>query len=70
MADFEVGIPDAEKTIVFEAFYDSILTKILAAGNGLGLAILKEFVSLHNGSIKTVNNLPKGVVFIVELLPK
>lgn len=67
VSDFGIGIPEAEKGKIFEAFYESSRTNTNAEGKGLGLAIVKEFVSLHNGTIKVEDNQPKGSVFIVEL---
>ena len=38
-------------------------------GNGLGLAIAKELISVHKGTITAENSSDKGTVFTI-LLPK
>ncbi|MCX6291133.1 MAG: HAMP domain-containing sensor histidine kinase [Bacteroidetes bacterium] len=64
VADGGAGIPDAEKTKVFEKFYrlgkeETRTTK----GTGLGLYIVKYIVEHHNGKITVRDNSPKGSVF-------
>lgn len=36
-------------------------------GSGIGLHIVKEYVSLHGGEVKVENNHPKGSIFIITL---
>lgn len=62
------GIPDDEKTKVFDRFYrldDSRARD--TGGTGLGLAITKEAVLLHNGTIRVENAHEGGSVFIITL---
>lgn len=68
VADNGIGIPDKEKTKVFDRFYrigneDTRKTK----GTGLGLFIVKEIVKAHNGRIIVEDNKPEGTVFKVFL---
>ena len=35
--------------------------------SGLGLSIVKEFVQLHNGSIKVQDKAPSGSIFVVRI---
>jgi signal transduction histidine kinase len=62
------GIPDAEKTKVFEKFYrlgkeETRTTK----GTGLGLYIVKYIVEHHQGKITVYDNVPEGAVFEIIL---
>jgi signal transduction histidine kinase len=62
------GIPDKEKKRIFEKFYrvgneDTRKTK----GTGLGLYIVKEVVEAHHGTIKVLDNQPRGTLFSIRL---
>jgi two-component system sensor histidine kinase GlrK len=47
------GIPEPEREKVFEAFYRGTDTPIAAIkGSGLGLSIVKEYVTLHRGNVE------------------
>ena len=49
------GIPAPEREKVFEAFYRGTETPIAAIkGSGLGLSIVKEYVTLHRGRIEVL----------------
>lgn len=66
------GIPDSEKTKVFDRFYrldDSRARD--TGGTGLGLAITKEAVLLHNGSVEVIDAPEGGSIFkiIVPIEP-
>ncbi|MBR0366161.1 MAG: HAMP domain-containing histidine kinase, partial [Clostridia bacterium] len=65
------GIPDSEKTKVFERFYrldDSRARD--TGGTGLGLAITKEAIQLLGGSIELVDGAGGGSRFIIRLPEK
>jgi signal transduction histidine kinase len=57
VADTGCGIPPEETTQVFEKFYRGTSSHGEARGAGLGLAIAKHFVELHQGRI-WVDSLP------------
>jgi two-component system, OmpR family, phosphate regulon sensor histidine kinase PhoR len=64
VSDQGIGIPDNERTHVFQKFYrigneDTRRTK----GTGLGLYIVDHVVGLLKGNIKVTNNNPVGTVF-------
>ncbi len=68
VADQGIGIPQEERTAVFEKFYrlgneQTRKTK----GTGLGLYIVKNIVDMHNGTIEIHNNTPAGVVIKVNI---
>lgn len=67
ISDNGVGIPDGDKTKIFNKFYrigneDTRKTK----GTGLGLYIVKEFVAALGASIEVEDNSPIGTKFIIE----
>ena len=69
VADAGPGIPEGEKERVFDRFYQADAGRALPArGVGLGLAICREIVNAHGGSIWVSDNEPHGSVFNL-LLP-
>ncbi len=69
VADHGPGIPDGEKEKVFEMFY-TIQDPVSSDGRrglGLGLALCRTIASAHNGSLKIVDNKPKGCIFELRL---
>ncbi len=68
VADQGQGIPESERTAVFEKFYRLGNEETRSAtGTGLGLYIVRQVVQAHSGSIQISENKPKGTVFTVEL---
>lgn len=68
VADKGVGLSEEDKEKVFEKFYrvgseDTRKTK----GTGLGLFIVKNMITAHGGTIKILDNQPKGSIFKVSL---
>jgi two-component system, OmpR family, phosphate regulon sensor histidine kinase PhoR len=68
VADHGKGVPDAEKSRIFNKFYrvgneETRNTK----GTGLGLFIVSHIVDLHNGTVILEDNKPTGAVFKVIL---
>lgn len=59
--DEGIGIPKEELYDVFGAFTVSSKTKTPAGGRGVGLALSKKVVDLHNGRIWAKQNSDKGV---------
>jgi signal transduction histidine kinase len=68
VSDTGIGIPPAERSKVFDAFYqvDSSSTREYG-GTGLGLSIVKRIVDAHGGNVRVDGNVPNGTVFIVTL---
>ena len=68
VADTGPGIPDAERTRIFQEFHqgDSSITK-KKGGTGLGLAIAKRIVELHGGRLWVESRLGEGSTFRLEL---
>jgi signal transduction histidine kinase len=68
VSDTGRGIPEAELPFIFETFHqvDSAATRV-QGGFGLGLSIVKQLVSLMNGTIKMQSKVNEGSTFIIIL---
>jgi signal transduction histidine kinase len=64
--DEGIGIPDADRSRIFEAFYRAGNAELIR-GTGLGLAIVKEAVDLLEGRITVDSAEGRGTVFEVYL---
>jgi signal transduction histidine kinase/ligand-binding sensor domain-containing protein/DNA-binding response OmpR family regulator len=66
--DTGIGIPQEEIPKLFDRFYqvDSSFTKEYQ-GTGIGLALAKELVELHHGTISVESEIGRGTEFIVCL---
>lgn len=66
--DSGIGIPPESQKRVFERFFQHDLPDtIVNQGSGIGLAITKEFVALHGGSIWVESVVGSGSTFIFTL---
>lgn len=66
--DSGIGIPNDKQDKIFERFFQNdVPANISNAGTGIGLAITKEFVKLHNGNISVDSEPDKGSIFTVML---
>lgn len=65
VADTGQGISDADKTKVFERFYQTGTNDPSVAGSGIGLSLVQEYVKLHQGEVTVEDNHPCGTVFRV-----
>jgi DNA-binding response OmpR family regulator/nitrogen-specific signal transduction histidine kinase len=67
--DTGIGIPAGQQEKIFERFFQTdVPESMVNQGTGIGLAITKEFVKLHNGIITVKSEPDKGSCFTV-LLP-
>lgn len=66
--DYGPGIPDSQKSKVFDRFYQGDQSRTDKKHYGLGLSIAKELIHKHGGSI-TVLDTPSGGATIRILLP-
>jgi signal transduction histidine kinase/AraC-like DNA-binding protein len=68
VCDSGIGIPPEHLEKIFDRFYqvDSSQTREYE-GTGIGLALTKELVDLHHGSITVVCNADQGTAFTVRL---
>lgn len=66
-SDTGCGIPDHEKTLIFDRFYRSDRAHTDKEHFGLGLCIAKELISAHSGKIWVEDSPEGGSCFCVEL---
>lgn len=68
LSDNGIGISENDRDKVFEAF-QRLHSVSMYEGSGIGLAICKRIVEIHEGSIRVESNRDRGSIFIVELKP-
>ena len=64
--DEGIGIAEADQCHLFDAFYRGVNAAEIQ-GTGLGLSIVKQFVELHDGTIRVESELNKGTTFTITL---
>ncbi|WP_340818383.1 PAS domain S-box protein [Methanolobus sp. WCC4] len=64
ISDTGIGIPEEQQGMIFEPFkqIDSFMTRKFE-GTGLGLALVKRYVEMHNGKIDVHSEVGKGSTF-------
>lgn len=67
VADDGKGIPEADRTKVFDMFYQSEEDSRSQGGSGIGLYLVDQYVKMHGGSIQVTGNQPRGTVFHIEI---
>jgi signal transduction histidine kinase/DNA-binding response OmpR family regulator len=66
--DSGIGIPPDKQEKIFERFFQNEVPQNIAnPGTGIGLAITREFVRLHNGTINVSSQPGVGTCFVVTL---
>jgi two-component system sensor histidine kinase/response regulator len=66
--DTGIGIPQSQQSQLFEKFKQLEATRQRQyPGTGLGLALTKQLVELHNGSIQVVSQVGKGSIFTLRI---
>ena len=68
MSDNGRGIPEEALGHIFDRFYQGTGTKdSLDTGYGIGLALIRELVELHKGSIKVYSKVNEGTTVVIRL---
>lgn len=68
IADNGHGIDSSHKEQVFERYYQEELSKDeLSLGSGIGLALVKDLIELHHGSIELETEIDQGCKFTIWL---
>jgi two-component system OmpR family sensor kinase/two-component system sensor histidine kinase BaeS len=66
--DTGAGIPAEDLPFIFDRFWRGDRSRTGRTNSGLGLAIAKQLVQAHNGTIEVESEVGKGTKFIIELL--
>ncbi len=68
VSDTGVGIPREQLDRVFDRFYQVDASQTRAhEGSGIGLALVKELVELHHGTIHVQSKVGKGSIFSIQM---
>jgi len=68
VADTGIGIAEEEVPKVFARFWRSDASRERVSGGlGVGLAITKEIIDQHNGTIEIQSEVGKGTTFILHI---
>ena len=67
VSDTGDGIPEEKMKLLFKRFHDGDYRQHHTIGTGLGLALTRDLVYLHHGTIDCKSEVGKGTTFIVTL---
>ncbi|MDE6347498.1 MAG: helix-turn-helix domain-containing protein [Bacteroides sp.] len=69
VSDTGIGIKDEDKERIFERFYqvEQEEPRHQSTGSGIGLSLVRDFVTLHEGTVRVLDNVGTGSVFLIEL---
>lgn len=68
VADTGIGISEDESAKIFEKFYRSEDDRVRSiGGHGLGLALTKQIIELHHGTLSVDHERSEGTEFIINL---
>ena len=68
VADTGIGISEEEEAKIFEKFYRSTDERVQSVGgHGLGLALARQIVELHHGTLLLNRDREEGAEFIINL---
>ncbi len=68
ISDTGIGIPESDLALIFERFYRTDKSRTReTGGTGIGLALVRQIVALHHGSIQVESQIGKGTMFTVQL---
>ena len=68
VADSGIGVSEEEAARIFDKFYRSSDERVqTVGGHGLGLALTKQIVELHHGSLSLNHDRDEGAEFIINL---
>jgi signal transduction histidine kinase len=65
--DSGIGICPEDLPHIFEGFYRGKDVQKTATGHGIGLAVTRQIVEAHDGSISVESELGKGSTFVIRL---
>lgn len=59
-------ISTEERDQIFNRFFQSESTQDIGRGSGIGLALVRELVELHDGSIRVESSMEQGTSFVIR----
>jgi signal transduction histidine kinase len=65
--DTGIGISPEDLPHIFEGFYRGKDAQTASAGHGIGLAVSRQIIEAHDGSIAVESELGKGSTFVIRL---
>ena len=66
MSDNGAGLSEDERQNMFKLFYRGKQEHV-AAGHGIGMALARKIINLHQGKINVLSDEGKGTTFVVEM---
>lgn len=69
VSDTGTGVKDEDKDRIFERFYqvEHEGESNRSTGSGIGLSLVRDFVTLHGGAVRVFDNVGTGSVFVVDI---
>jgi len=67
VSDTGIGIAEEAQSHIFERFYQVTEGQSRPTGSGLGLALVKEVVQAHGGTVQVSSQVGRGTTFTVRL---
>ncbi|RYG00365.1 MAG: HAMP domain-containing histidine kinase, partial [Chitinophagaceae bacterium] len=67
VSDTGIGMSKEQQAFIFERYTQLSEKKVMNKGMGIGLAIVKKILDLHNSGIEVASEIGKGSVFSFEL---
>lgn len=69
VSDTGSGVKDEDKERIFERFYQVKHEgeSNQSTGSGIGLSLVRDFVTLHGGAVRVFDNVGSGSVFVVDI---
>lgn len=67
ISDQGMGVDESKLEDIFKLYYETDTGKTKNVGTGIGLALCKEYVKLHQGSIQATNNSNGGLTVSIAI---
>jgi DNA-binding response OmpR family regulator len=67
ISDTGCGIEEKDLDLIFDRFFQSESNDSSATGSGIGLHLVKEYVLLHEGSIRVSSKISEGSTFTIDI---
>jgi len=67
ISDTGIGISKEEIPYIFDDFYSGRSNQVTEKGSGIGLAISRRIIEIHNGTISVDSEIGKGSTFSIKI---